>query len=233
MRAGGERAARAGGVGAGVLLVVSGALLVVASWVRWADVCGWGEGGSAACLERQDHRYDTVVPGTPWEPVGAAAELAGVSLLVLAAALVLLPWALTGRRPGLATAVALAGGVLGAAAVGLAALRSGLTGEVVDPVGGGIAGAAWLLLPPAVTVRLAIGARGRRVAAAVLLVLAAPLVAAFSYAVGPYDARPWWEAVSGLLLVGAGLCLVTVPRPGAVAVTPQAEAEPEIRPATP
>ena len=58
-------------------------------------------------------------------------------------------------------------------------------------------------------------------------------MAAFSYAVGPYDARPWWEAVSGLLLVGAGLCLVTVPWLGAAAVTPRAQAEPEIRPATP
>ncbi|MEP7739997.1 hypothetical protein ABKW28_20320 [Nocardioides sp. 31GB23] len=209
MRAAVERGKRTGGLGAAVLLVVAGALLVAASWQRWADVCGWGESGSTACLERQDHRFDVVVPGAPWEPVGAAAQLAGGSLLVLAAALVLLPWALVGRRPGLVTAAATLAGALGTAAVGVATLRSGLTGDLVDPVGGGVAGAAWVLLPPAVAVRLAVSARGPRLAAAVLLVLAAPLVAAFSYAVGPYDAQPWWEAVSGVLLVGAGLCLLT------------------------
>ena len=34
--------------------------------------------------------------------------------------------------------------------------------------------------------------------------MASPLVAGFTYAVGSYDARPWWEAVSGLLTVVAG-----------------------------
>jgi hypothetical protein len=50
----------------------------------------------------------------------------------------------------------------------------------------------------------------------VLLILASPLVAFFTYAIGPFDARPWWEAVSGLLTCAAGTCLlVAVTRPPA------------------
>ena len=43
---------------------------------------------------------------------------------------------------------------------------------------------------------------------AILLVLASPLVALFSYAVGPWDAQPWWEGMSGTLAVAAGLSLL-------------------------
>ncbi|ANH36757.1 hypothetical protein I601_0304 [Nocardioides dokdonensis FR1436] len=195
-------------VGAGSLLVVSGALMSAASWRRWAGACPWGDMDSDRCLERQDHLYDFVAPGAPWEPLGDAAQLAGWSLLVLAAAFVLLPWALSGRRPGVVTAVAQVGVVLATTAVGVATLRSGLAGVVVDPVGGDLAVRVWLFLPPVLLVHLAVVARGWDRAAAVLLVLATPLVAGLTYAVGTYDARPWWEAVSGLLVMAAGLCLV-------------------------
>ena len=63
-------------------------------------------------------------------------------------------------------------------------------------------------MTPVLLVRFAVAARGWTLAAAVWLVLATPLVAAFSYAVGPYDAQPWWEAISGLLTATAGLCLL-------------------------
>jgi hypothetical protein len=194
--------------GAGLLLVASGALMYAASWQRWARSCPWGvtEGGS--CDGIQDHRYDFIAPSAPWEPVGDAAELAGWSLLVLALAFVLLPWALTGRRPGLCSAVALVAAVLALGAVGVASLRSGRDGSVVPPVGGDLALLAWSLLPPALLIRFAAGAQGWAAAAAVWLVLASPLLAAFSYAVGPYDSRPWWEAISGGLTVTGGLCLL-------------------------
>lgn len=192
----------------GALLTGSGALMAAASWQRWAGVCGWGDVDSAGCLERQDHRYDVLAPSAPWEPVGIAPELAGASLLVLAVALLLLPWALTGRRPGPVSAVAVAGAAVGSAAMGVTALGSGLSGEVVEPVGGDVTIWVWLLLTPVVLVHLAVLAHGWRRTAAVLLVLGAPPVALFSYAVGPYDARPWWEAVSGLLVVAAGACVV-------------------------
>ena len=108
----------------GALLAGSGALMAAASWQRWAGVCGWGDVDSAGCLERQDHRYDVLAPAAPWEPVGIASELAGASLLVLAAALVLLPWALTGRRPGPVSTVAVAGAAVGSAARAPARARS-------------------------------------------------------------------------------------------------------------
>ena len=63
-------------------------------------------------------------------------------------------------------------------------------------------------MPPALLVRFAVAARGWPLAATIWLVLATPLVAAFSYALGPFDAQPWWEAISGLLIATAGLCLL-------------------------
>lgn len=194
--------------GAGLLLVAAGGLMTAASGQRWGADCPWGSGDSGPCLERQDHRFDFLAPTTGWEPVGHAAELAGVSLVVLALGLALLPWAATGRPPGRVARVVLTGAVLAQVAVGVATLLSGIGGEVVRPVTAALAVYLWLLWPPALAVRFAIGARGWARAACVLLFLSAPLVAAVSYAVGVYDTRPWWEAVSGVLTVGAGLCLL-------------------------
>jgi len=193
----------------GVLLGASGALMYAASWQRWADACPWGgDVDDRLCTIRQDHLYDFLAPTAPWEPVGDAAQLAGWSLLVLALAFLLLPWALTGLRPGVLSAVALAGAVLALVVVGLATLRSGLTGAVVEPMAYDLVLYVWLLVPPVLLVRFAVAARGWSLAAAVFLILATPLVAAFSYAVGSYDARPWWEAISGVLTAIAGLCLL-------------------------
>ena len=61
---------------------------------------------------------------------------------------------------------------------------------------------------PILIIRFAVAARAWARAASVLLVLSMPVVAAFSYAVGPYDAQPWWEGVSGILVAGAALCLL-------------------------
>ncbi|WP_146146190.1 hypothetical protein [Geodermatophilus tzadiensis] len=152
-----------------------------------------------------DHLYDFLPPQEPWLPAGAAAQLAGASLLVLAIALLPLPWALTGRRPGLPSVAALLATVLSVTDVGLAALRSGLEGTVVSPVGSNVTIWCWLLLPPLLFAGVAVFARGwASGAAAVLLILASPLVAFFSYAIGPWDAQPWWEAISGLLTGAAG-----------------------------
>jgi hypothetical protein len=182
--------------------------MYAASWQRWAGVCPWGDGESASCTRRQDHLYDFVAPIAPWEPVGDAAQLAGWSLLVLALAFALLPWALTGRRPGVLSAAALAGAVLALGAVGVATLRSGLTGAVVDPVLSDLTLYVWLFTPPALLVRFAVASRGWPLAAAVWLFLATPIVAGFTYAIGPYDAQPWWEAISGLFTATAGVSLL-------------------------
>lgn len=192
----------------GVLLGASGALMCAASWQRWAGACGLLDYDGAACARRQDHLYDFLAPASPWQPIGGAAVLAGWSLVMLALALMVLPWALTGRRPGGPTAVALVGAVLGTAIVGAATLRSGYSELAVAPSGHDLALYAWLILPLAVLIRLVFSARGWARATAVGLALASPLVAWFSYALGPFDARPWWEAISGLLTLGAGLCLL-------------------------
>lgn len=195
-------------VGAGLLLVASGALMYAASWQRWGGACGWGQVDGARCSPLQDHRYDFVAPSAPWEPVGDAAQLAGWSLLVLAGAYLLLPWALTGRRPGVVAAAALLGSVVAVAAVGLATLRSGLAGSIVPPVASGLTTYVWVLVPTGLLIRFAVDSRGWRPASATFLVLATPFVAAISYAVGPYDAQPWWEAISGALTAVGGLCLL-------------------------
>ena len=105
--------------------------------------------------------------------------------------------------------MALVGAVMALVAVGIAGLRSGVTGSVIHPIADDLTLYVWLLVPPVLLVRFAVAARAWQLAAAVWLILATPLVAAFSYAVGPYDAQPWWEAISGLLTATAGLCLLT------------------------
>ncbi|KRF36102.1 hypothetical protein [Nocardioides sp. Soil805] len=191
-------------------LMVSGGLMYAASWQRWVGACPWdGDQDTPACWTRMDHLYDFLAPSEPWTPAGDAAQLAGSSLLVLALALVPLPWALTGRRPGPGSAVGLLLTVLAVVAVGLATLRSGLAGEVVRPVADDLVMWLWFLVPPVLFGRIAVLSPGWAArAAAVLLVLASPLVAGFTYAIGPFDAQPWWEAISGVLTVLASACVL-------------------------
>lgn len=195
-------------VWSGLLLAVSGCLMYAASSQRWSGACAWGQDEGTLCNRLQDHRYDIVLPGEPWEPVGVAAELAGCSLLALGLAFLALAPALTGRRPHLVTVVASAVVSLSLVDVGLATLRSGISGVVVRPLSGDLGVTGFLLALPVLLVVLAVQSRGWARAAAVLLFLATPVVAAFSYAVGSYDANPWWEAVSGILTAAGGACLL-------------------------
>ena len=94
---------RAAGWISGLALVASGALMCAASVQRWAGACTWGQRDATTCLSRQDHLYDFIAPAAPWAPVGAAAMLAGWSLLLLALAFLPLPQAVSRRRPGFAT----------------------------------------------------------------------------------------------------------------------------------
>ena len=192
-----------------VALMAAGALMYAASWQRWSGRCPWGnDPDTRTCDLRMDHLYDFLPPAQPWEPAGRAAELAGASLLVFAAALVLLPWALAGRRPGPGTAAALLVCVVALVDVGTAVLRSGLSGTVVQPLAGDTTFWIWVLGVPVLCGWLALRSRGWSVGAAVLLVLGSPLVAAFTYAIGSFDANPWYEAIIGVFMGGAGLCLL-------------------------
>jgi hypothetical protein len=182
-------------------LMASGGLMVAASWQRWGGACTFGgDYETPKCGTRMDHLYDFLPPVEPWMPAGVAAQLAGASLLVLGVALLPLPWVLTGRKPGLASAGFLLATVLTVIVVGLASLSSGLNGAAVSLVAPDITSALWLLMPPLLFGYLAVLSRGwPSSVAAGLLILASPLVAAVSYAIGPWDAQPWWEAISGLL----------------------------------
>lgn len=192
---------------AGVAFLASGALMYAAGWQRWAVACPWGRSDSSGCTARQDHRFDFVPPWDPWEPIGTAAQLAGVSMVLGAVALPALAFALRGgRRPGPVALLALVVSVLATIDVGVATVRSGLGGVVVPPVTGDLALSLWLLVPLGLLVWVALGSHGWGVAAAVLLGLGSPLVASFSYAIGPYDAAPWWEATMGVLTATGGLC---------------------------
>ena len=121
-----------------VALVASGVLFQVSSWQRWSGYCLWGPQKQPwRCDERMDHRYEVVFVGGQWEPIGSASELAGVGLLLVASALLLLPWVLIEGRPGLWLVTAAGVAALIVTNVGLATLRSGLTREVVEPAAGG------------------------------------------------------------------------------------------------
>lgn len=194
--------------GAAVALLAAGVLLHMASWQRWAGACAFPSGPETdACNVRQDHLYDFLVVADPWEPIGTAAAQAGVALLLIAGALLFAPWALI-VVPGPYVTVALVVAALAYAGVGAATLRSGVSGEVIDPVMGNAAFILWFWVPTPVIAWAAARARGWTRAAAVFLFLASPLVMVFSYAVGPFDANPWYEAYSGDLTALAGLCLL-------------------------
>lgn len=110
---------------AGAMLGVAGVLMIASEAQRWAD-CPWGSMTSAACVAAQDHRYDVLLPSAPWVPIGHAAELAGLALIVLALAAMLLSWQVETRRAavGLSLYWAATAGL-----AGVVTLASGLAGR--------------------------------------------------------------------------------------------------------
>lgn len=200
-------------IAVGVLLGASGVLMYAASWQRWSGVCAWNQSGGPRCSGRQDDMYEFLPVGAPWEPIvpiSNASQLAGWSLLVLALAFVFLPWALIGRRPGPFIAAVQLGVVLIQVEVGVATLRSGLTATIVEPIFGDTVIGLWVYVPFVVLVAFAFfGARSWTLLASVIcLILATPIVALFSYYHGPFDARPWYEAITAILTVAAGVFLL-------------------------
>lgn len=209
-------------VSASLLLAVSGALMVLASGQRWWPACAPGNGKSTGCTNIQDHLYDVWILQSPWVPVGHAAELFGTATLLLAAAFVVLPILLSwGEVPGWAW---LSGCVLGLSFFiqGAQTVLSGLAGQAVDTA---------LLMPTfylqmvlVPLVPLTIFARpratsewpkGEAIACVVLFVTLAtthPLVRGM-IDIGPYDSRPWSEAIFGVALIIGSLALGPATRP--------------------
>lgn len=56
--------------------------------------------------------------------------------------------------------MALVGAVMALVAVGIAGLRSGVTGSVIHPIADDLTLYVWLLVPPVLLVRFAVAARG-------------------------------------------------------------------------
>ena len=87
---------------AALLIGLGGLLLVVAAVVRWLPCLGNDE--SAACLARQSHGFDYLVPVAPASALASTAVLAGIALLLVAGAWPFVVRRLPLRRPALRTA---------------------------------------------------------------------------------------------------------------------------------
>ena len=179
-----------------LLLVGSAVLSFAAAWQRWGGFCGVGMDESPDCLARQDGRFDAI---------GSMPQLQGLASVLLAAAVVLMPYAL-GRRSSAWHLVPLVIGALTLLLAGLGALP-GTLGFFTH----------YLLLP--VLLILAVctpDADGRRVGprggfVAWMLVCATPVGQLFF---APWvgggtaiDTSPWTEAVVAPFLVAAAIAL--------------------------
>ena len=195
---------------AALALLGSGVLMYAGSWQRWRSACPRGATGSDECFRMQAHEYDFWLPsGSPWYPVGNAAELAGLSMLLLAVAVALLPWALAGRLPGPLSLVATVAASASVALLGLQCLWSGLAGHVVEVPLGTPAAYGWGLVLPVLVGRLVAAASSWPArCAGVALVLALPFPGIFLYWLGPYDSMPWYEGIAGFFTAAAGLFLL-------------------------
>lgn len=227
---------------ASTTLLVSGLLMVAAAYERWWPTCKPGAYDADACLALQDHRYDFSFVAEPWEPVGDAAQLAGLSWLLLAVGLLVVPSVLS-RRPRPLTWIIGFVLALGYVELGLEALLSGLRGEVVALSGPNDTPYGWLLVAgPFLAVcwwfcAVAVDWRpgnGWKLGTAFVLVLASPLPALV--VVGPavvgytsYDTAPWVEAVGGWTLVIAAVLVW----PAARCPDQPRSATPETRPDAP
>lgn len=193
------------------LLVGSGVLSYAGSRERWGGVCGDWE--APACLRVQDHRYDYLAPSAPWTPLGDAAQYAGVALLLLAAAFLVLPALLFRGRPVVTLAVGAATS-LGILVVAWSTWQSGVTGRPVETRWLPPAGLWWALAWPLACLVLALQprrtsprrGRGWRIAVVTALLMASPIPMAM-LSVGPYDSAPWYEALGGGLVLLAGCAL--------------------------
>ncbi|THG29892.1 hypothetical protein [Naasia lichenicola] len=111
------------------LLIGSSVLQILASLERWGPAAnGW----TRSDFLIEDHRFDYFFPAYPWEPIGSAAQLLGVGLLLLAAGIA--SFAIAVRPSGKSTSFVMPAllSVIAAAPfglLGLHALVSGITGR--------------------------------------------------------------------------------------------------------
>ncbi|WP_328531740.1 hypothetical protein OG984_11670 [Nocardioides sp. NBC_00368] len=215
-------------------LAGSGVLAYVAAWQRWSEVCPRGGFDEPACLQRQDHLYDYQWPASPWQPIGHAAEIYGLSVLLLAVAAFTLPFLLMPvfRRHTLWPLAVIPAVVL--VGIGVLVLASGIAGRPVAVPGFDltaliVVGVLWptVLIISAVIAASGYGPDGwpeaaedrpstaRSVSTVVtVLLIAATTVLPTYFVVGPiaaayvsHDTAPWSEAPAGVLLVLAAIVM--------------------------
>ena len=207
------------GLAASTLLAAAGVLAIAAAAQRWWSACEIGAFDTSSCLRLQGNDYNYTVPSDSWVPVGSAAELQGVAMLFLAIAVLLLPAALTGRRPRLVLSIAAVVVSVGIAVSAAVTWLSGYAGQVVTMPGMWLPVMLWWLGLPALVAASAASAGpvpvrvGVQRWAVVACVLAStpPLpqlfVAPMLFFYQSHDIIPWSEAVGGMLLIGASVFL--------------------------
>jgi hypothetical protein len=193
-----------------LLLVGAAVLVAAASWLRWASVCPIGrDWGTAACQTRQDHRFDMLPVTPPWDADPTWSLLAGLGLVLLGMALLLLPRVLPARRWQRSALVVATIGLL---VEGSAAALSGVLGRVVEVPVHALVVYLWVLALPVALLLMIPGpavAGPRRGLVLAALVLATPLpqvlfVSRFLVPYTSYDTAPWSDAtVVPCLLVAA------------------------------
>lgn len=199
---------------AATLFLVSGVLQVVASLQRWVIARADAPPGD---VTYEDHLYDYFWPADPWGEVGTAAELLGAGLLLLAAGVVALAWAIR-RDDAVWAVVAVVAVAVPTAITGLHALVSGLSG-VPTPLQYGAILVLTGMLPFLGLIALGIRWRTRFPFAALacipLLASTAPgyLFAAFTIAPAfagyqSHDTTPWTETIVAVCTALAALPLV-------------------------
>ena len=195
------------------LLIGAAFLAGAGAWLRWASVCPVGrDWETAACLTRQDHRFDALPVTAPWDADPSWSLLAGAGLVVFAIALLLLPWSLPARRWQRVTLSVAAAAVL---VEGAAAALSGLLGRVVEVPAHALVGYLYVLaLPVALLLMIPGPASGgpRRGLVLTALVLTTPLpqalfVSRLLVPYGSYDTAPWSDAAVVPCLVVAALAM--------------------------
>lgn len=209
------------GIMAGLIFVLAGWLSISAAQLRWGDACAGGFDESS-CVLIQDHLYDFVLPVEPWVPIAGAAELAGLSYILVALALGLV---FATVRSSWWSRLLQSLLVLSALMFGVTTLLSGRAGVPVEPA---TSIAAWWMFALTIgglmllVALIGLDSSGPGadsllppiawVVWAGLLLLAAPLPEYIWISVllgyTSHDTTPWTGAGAGVLVALAGLVLI-------------------------
>ena len=208
-----------GSLAAAVLFLVASALQLSASFQRWVVFRGSRTGDDRSA---EDHLYDYSYPYDPWEPIGTAAQVYGVGLLLTAVGVLILPLGVAAmRQPRTRFGVVLAIveivlAVLVAGALGIDgahALISGLTGTPSPLQHTGAVG--WIALLGLIGLGVTWHSSRAAIATCAFLIgstwlgyLLAAFFIAPLFAGGSHDTTPWTETVIAATTAAAGIAMI-------------------------